>query len=300
LKVKIDDLSSRRPLAGRAIARMNGAGNKILVLDLGADAAAPSPAEARAIHRAAGLDYDQMMVLRGPKSPGTAAQVLIYNNDGTLSGACGNGARCVADRLCREFGVDSVLLETETGVIPCERIGPWSYRVDMGPPRLDWDAIPLARAVGDTRRVDLVWPDGDPIAALGPASAVSMGNPHAVFFVRDLSAVDAEGWGARIETHPMFPERVNATFARIDARDVVTARVFERGVGLTLACGSAACATLVAAARLGLTDRKGTVRLPGGDLVIEWRRDGHVLMTGPVEFEGEFLLDDALFEAAAL
>jgi diaminopimelate epimerase len=127
-----------------------------------------------------------------------------------------------------------------------------------------------------------------------------MGNPHAVFFVSDLSAVDAEGWGARIEVHPMFPERANVTFARIDARDVVTARVFERGVGLTLACGSAACATLVAASRLGLTDRKGTLRLPGGDLVIEWRSDGHVLMTGPVEYEDELILDDSLFEAAPL
>ena len=278
---------------------MNGAGNKILVLDLRDGPAAPTPAEARAIHRAPRLDYDQMMVLRESRTPGTAAYVLIYNNDGALAGACGNGARCVADRLCRELGVDNIAIETEAGVIACERLGLASYRVDMGPPRLDWDAIPLARAVEDTRRVELIWPDGDPIAALGPASAVSMGNPHAVFFVPDMSAVDAQQWGARIEVHPMFPEKANVTFARIDARDQVTALVFERGVGLTLACGSAACATIVAASRLGLTDRKGTVRLPGGDLVIEWRGDGNVLMTGPVEYEGEFILDDVLFEATA-
>ncbi len=190
-------------------------------------------------------------------------------------------------------------METEAGLIACERLGPWSYRVDMGAPRLEWGDIPLARAVDDTRRVSLAWPDGDPLTALGPASTVNMGNPHAAFFVFDLPRVDAARWGARIEVHPMFPEKANVTFAEINARDDVTARVWERGVGLTLACGSAACATLVSAARLGLMERKGTVRLPGGDLVIEWRAaDDHVLMMGPVEFEGEFVLDDAMFEAA--
>ena len=188
---------------------------------------------------------------------------------------------------------------TEAGVIACERLGPWSYRVDMGAPRLAWDAIPLLRPVADTRRVDL-WPDGGGPKALGPASLVNMGNPHALFFVPDLKRIDAAELGARIEVHPMFPEKANVTFAEVLARDVVKARVWERGVGLTLACGSAACATLVAASRLGLMERKGTVRLPGGELIIEWRSaDDHVLMTGPVEYEGAFVLDDALLEAAA-
>src|SRR5271167_4868945 len=137
---------------------MNGAGNAILVLDMRGSPARPSPEDARLIHRAPGLSYDQMMVLRDPKTAGTAADVLIYNNDGTLSGACGNGTRCVADRLCRELGVAAVAIETEAGVIACERLGPWSYRVDMGAPRLEWDAIPLSHAVTDTRRVNL-WPD---------------------------------------------------------------------------------------------------------------------------------------------
>ena len=138
------------------------------------------------------------------------------------------------------------------------------------------------------------------MADLGPASVVNMGNPHAVFFVPDLKRIDVAELGPRIEVDPMFPEKANVTFAEVLARDDVRARVWERGVGLTLACGSAACATLVAAARLGLMDRKGTVRLPGGDLIIEWRgSDDHVLMTGPVEYEGAFLLDEALFEAAA-
>ncbi len=278
---------------------MNGAGNAILVLDLRGSPDRPAPEDARAIHRAPGLSYDQMMVMGDPRTPGTAADVLIYNNDGTLAGACGNGSRCVADRLCRELGVSAVKIETEAGVIACERLGPWSYRVDMGAPRLEWNDIPLRRAVADTRRVNL-WPEGEGAADLGPASVVNMGNPHAVFFVPDLKRIDAADLGPRIEVHPMFPEKANVTFAQLIARDDVRARVWERGVGLTLACGSAACATLVAAARLGLMERKGTVRLPGGDLIIEWRdSDDHVLMTGPVEYEGAFLLDDALFEAAA-
>jgi diaminopimelate epimerase len=292
-------LVSRHPLAGRTIARMNGAGNKILVLDVRGASVRPAPADARAIHRAPGLDYDQMMVVADPRTAGTAADVIIFNNDGTLAGACGNGARCVADRLCRELEVGDVRIETEAGVIACERLGPWSYRVDMGPPRLGWEDIPLDHAVADTRRVDL-WPDGGGPPALGPASLVNMGNPHAVFFVPDLKRIDAAELGARIEVHPMFPEKANVTFAKATTRDAVDALVWERGVGLTLACGSAACATVVAASRLGLVERKGTVRLPGGELIIEWRSgDDHVLMTGPVEYEGAFTLDDALLEAAA-
>jgi diaminopimelate epimerase len=291
-------LSPRHPIAGRAIARMNGAGNVILVLDLRGAPTRPTAEDAVAIHRAPGLSFDQMMVLGDPKTTGTAADVLIYNNDGTLAGACGNGTRCVADRLCRELGASTISIETEAGVIACERLGPWSYRVDMGAPRLDWEAIPLRHAVPDTRRVNL-WPDIEAPAGLGPASAVNMGNPHAVFFVPDLSWIDPADLGPKIEVDPMFPEKANVTFAQILARDDVRARVWERGVGLTLACGSAACATLVAAARLGLMERKGTVRLPGGDLIIEWRADDdHVMMTGPVEYEGAFTLDEALFEAA--
>jgi diaminopimelate epimerase len=292
-------LISRHPLAGRTIARMNGAGNAILVLDMRGSPARPAPEDARAIHRALGLSYDQMMVMGDAKTEGTAADVLIYNNDGTLAGACGNGSRCVADRLCREFGVAAVKIETEAGVIACERLGPWSYRVDMDAPRLEWDAIPLRHAETDTRRVKL-WADGEGPAELGSASAVNMGNPHAVFFVPNLERIEAAELGSSIEVDPMFPEKANVTFAQVLARDEVKARVWERGVGLTLACGSAACATLVAAARLGLMERKGTVRLPGGELLIEWRApDDHVLMTGPVEYEGAFILDDALFEAAA-
>jgi diaminopimelate epimerase len=293
-------LGSRHPLAGRRVTRMNGAGNAILVLDMRGSPYRFAPEDARAIHRAPGLAYDQMMALFDPATARTAARVLIANNDGTLAEACGNGTRCVADRLCRELGVGAVTIETEAGIIACERLGPWTYRVDMGAPRLEWNEIPLRHAVADTRRVELSWPEGEAAKRLGPASAVNMGNPHAVFFVPDLKRVEAGDLGPKIEVHPLFPEKANVTFAEIIARDGVEARVWERGVGLTKACGSAACATLVAASRLGLMERRGNVRLPGGELLIEWRvLDDHVLMTGPVELEGEFVLDDALFEAAA-
>ena len=174
---------------------MNGAGNKILVLDLRGSPVRPAPEDARAINHAPGLDYDQMMVLRDPRTAGTAAYVLIYNNDGTLAGACGNGTRCVADRLCRELGVDDVKIETEAGVIACERLGPWSYRVDMGAPRLGWEGH-SARACRDRHaaRGPLArwrWAGG-----ARPASLVNMGNPHAVFFVPDLARIDAADLGA--------------------------------------------------------------------------------------------------------
>ena len=276
---------------------MNGAGNKILVLDLRGEASAPSPAEARAIHRTPGLDYDQMMVLCDPRRPDTLAYVLIYNNDGSLSGACGNGSRCVADRLARETGATALAIETRVGRIACERLGPWSYRVDMGAPRLAWNEIPLAHALEDTRAVAV------PLAGapdLGPASLVNMGNPHAVFFVEDVAAIDLAGLGGRLETHPMFPEKANISFAQVTASDHILLKVWERGVGATLACGSAACAALVSAVRRGLTGRKARIDLPGGELTIEWREsDGHVLMAGPVEFEREVELTAKMFAASS-
>jgi diaminopimelate epimerase len=276
---------------------MNGVGNKILVIDLRGAAILPTPAEARAIHRAPGLDFDQMMVLSDPRDSVTAAFVRIYNNDGSEAEACGNGTRCVADRLARETGAETMAIETAAGLIACERLGPWVYRVDMGAPRLAWREIPLAHAVDDTRRVEVGLAGG---TDFGPASVVSMGNPHAIFWVGDVATIPLEIVGPRFETHPLFPEKANISFAAVHGRDRVAVRVWERGVGVTLGCGSAACAVLVAAARLGLTVRKAEIALPGGELTIEWREsDSHVLMTGPVEFEWEIELEARLFEAAA-
>jgi diaminopimelate epimerase len=275
---------------------MNGVGNKILVLDLRGAAVLPTPEETRAIHRAEGLDFDQLMTLSDPSDPATAAFVRIYNNDGSEAGACGNGTRCVADRLARQTGAPTVRLETAAGLIACERLGPWTYRVDMGPPRLAWDEIPLARKVADTRRVDLALAEAPDF---GPASLVNMGNPHAIFWVGDVASIPLEALGPRFETHPLFPQKANVSFAHVRGRDSIALRVWERGVGVTLGCGSAACATLVAAARLGLTGRKARISLPGGELTIEWRDgDDHVLMTGPVEFEREIELEGSLFEPA--
>ena len=274
---------------------MNGAGNKILVFDLRGGAAPPTAQEARAIHRSRGLDYDQMMVLENPRSPDALAYVLIYNNDGSLAGACGNGTRCVADFFARETGQDAFAVETEAGLIACERLGPKTYRVDMGAPKFYWRDIPLAEEVADVDAVDLRLAGA---ADLGLASVVNMGNPHVVFFVADVANTPVEKLGPRYETHPLFPEKTNVSFAQILSHQHIRLRVWERGVGVTLACGSAACATLVAAARRSLTGRRATIDLPGGPLVIEWREsDGHVLMTGPVEFEREITLDAAIFSA---
>jgi diaminopimelate epimerase len=266
---------------------MNGLGNQIVVLDLrGADVDVTGE-QARAIHRAEGLAFDQLMVLFDPRQAGTAAFVRIYNNDGSEAEACGNGTRCVAYLLMRGREGNDLRLETRAGILDCRREGKLSFRVDMGAPRLAWSEIPLRQAVADTRRVALPI-EGHDDADLRTASVVNMGNPHAIFWVRDIAAHDLAVIGPLLEHHPMFPEKANISLAHIAARDHIGLRVWERGVGLTQACGSAACAALVAAVRDGLAARKARVTLPGGDLTIEWREaDDHVLMTGPVELESE-------------
>jgi diaminopimelate epimerase len=281
------------PLDDRPILRMNGAGNEILVLDLRGLGHVLAPQEARAIAAAPGLRFDQLMALHDPRAAGDDAFMRIYNIDGSLAGACGNGTRCVAWALARE-GKERLSLETAAGRIETRRVAETQFSVDMGRPRLDWREIPLSREV-DTRAVTL-----EPPVAGAPAqfAAVSMGNPHAVFFVPDASVISLETLGPALEHHPLFPERANISFAQIVARNDILLRVWERGTGATRACGSAACATLVAAARAGLAERQARVRLPGGDLNIEWRADDHVIMTGPVEFEFETRLSGALFEGA--
>jgi diaminopimelate epimerase len=266
---------------------MNGAGNEIVVLDLRGGDAVLTADQARAIHNMEGLAFDQLMAVFDARAAGTAAFVRIFNNDGSEAEACGNGTRCVAWLLMRDGGDGALVVETPAGLLACRREGPLSFRVDMGAPRLGWRDIPLADAVADTRRVDLALVGvGD--AELRVASVVSMGNPHAILWVRDLAAHDLAAAGPLLERHPMFPAKANISLAEIVARDQIRLRVWERGVGLTKACGSAACAALVAAVRDDLADRKARVSLPGGDLMIEWRQaDDHVLMTGPVELESE-------------
>jgi diaminopimelate epimerase len=280
------------PLAGRPIFRMNGIGNEILVLDLRGAGLAVAPAEARAIARAPGLRYDQLMVLHEPRQPGADAFMRIYNTDGSLSAACGNGTRCVAYVLGRAGEGDALTLETDAGPVRTWRAGETRFTVDMGAPRLGWREIPLATDAPDTSNVPLSPPvQGAPAAF----SAVNMGNPHAVFFVDDPLVLDLATLGPQLEHHPLFPERANISFAKVVAADEISLRVWERGTGETRACGSAACAVLVAAARAGLSARAARVRLPGGDLVIAWGPDDHVLMTGDVELEFETALEAGFF-----
>ncbi len=283
------------PLAGRLVTKMNGIGNEILVVDLRGTGLAVSAAEARAIAADKRLAFDQLMAMQDPRVAGTAAFVSILNADGSESGACGNGTRCVAWALLRGSPDNEVVIETAAGRLVCRRTGEWRFSIEMGAPRLGWRDIPLAREAADTSAIDLAYgPAGAPILK-GPA-VVSMGNPHAVFFVDDNSAYDLAAIGPALEHDPIFPERANISLARIVSSDHIELKVWERGTGLTRACGSAACAALVAAARRGLTGRRARVSLPGGDLDILWREsDDQVIMEGPVEFEFETRLDPALF-----
>jgi diaminopimelate epimerase len=286
-------------LANHLFIKMNGLGNEIVVVDM---RAAPQPiaaAEARAA--AAAVSYDQLMAVYPPRIGGTDAYVRIYNNDGTEAGACGNGMRCVADILFKESGNPTLTVETAAGLLACFKgVAPLTSTVDMGVPRFRWDEIPLAEEFFDTRTIELqIGPIDHPI--LHSPSAVSMGNPHAVFWVDDVAAYDLGKIGPMLEHHPVFPDRANISLAKVAARDHLIVRTWERGAGLTRACGSAACAAAVCGARTKRTDRKVTVTLPGGDLAIEWReRDDHVLMTGPVEYEFEGRFDPALFAAGAV
>jgi diaminopimelate epimerase len=235
------------------------------------------------------------MALFAPRTPGTDAFIRIYNNDGSEAGACGNGMRCVASLVADASGKDALTFETMAGLLNCWKGADGLFTVDMGAPRFAWNEIPLAEEFRDTRAIEVqIGPIDKPV--LHTPSAVSMGNPHAVFWVDDVNAYDLTKFGPLLENHPIFPERANITLAQIVSRERIVIRTWERGAGLTKACGSAACAAAVAAARLKRTGRKVAVTLPGGELTIEWREsDGHVLMTGPVAFEFEGRFDPGLF-----
>jgi diaminopimelate epimerase len=286
-------------LANRPFVKMNGLGNEIVVVDMRPDPTAISAAEARAAAAPNGAPYDQLMALYPARTPGTDAYVRIFNNDGSESGACGNGTRCIADILFKQTRKRALTFETKAGFVNCwQGSAPLTSTVDMGAPRFEWRDIPLAEEFHDTRTIELqIGPIDAPI--LQSPSAVSMGNPHAVFWVDDVATYDLGKVGPLLENHPLFPERANISLAAVRSSEHLMVRTWERGAGLTKACGSAACAAAVCAARKRLTGRKVTVTLPGGDLAIEWRaRDDHVLMTGPVAYEFEGRFDPALFAPA--
>jgi diaminopimelate epimerase len=255
--------------------KMHGCGNDFVVFDERAGSLGLTPDRAAAIaDRRTGVGCDQFIVIE-PAPAGTDAFMRIRNPDGSEAGACGNATRCVAHLLAAESGRDHLVIRTISGDLASEILSNGQIRVDMGPVRLDWHDIPLAYPM-DTLDLDLT------VGPVSHAAAANMGNPHATFFVSDIGAIPIEAIGPVLEHHALFPERANIGFAQVLGPDRIRLRVWERGAGLTLACGSGACAALVNAARRGLTGRTATIVADGGELIINWREDNHVLMTGPV------------------
>jgi diaminopimelate epimerase len=256
--------------------KMHGLGNDFVVVDARGGDVALDSARVRAIaDRRLGVGCDQLLEIRPPQTAKADAFMRIWNADGGEVAACGNGARCVAAFLMAESGDAEVVIETAAGLLGAEAAGAGRIAVDMGEARIEWDEIPLAREM-DTLALDIS------LGELSAPVALNMGNPHAVFFVSDAEAVDLAALGPQLETDALFPERANIGVAEVRGAAEIRLRVWERGVGLTSACGTGACAALVAAARRGLTGRSATVTLDGGDLEIEWLDDNHLRMTGPV------------------
>jgi diaminopimelate epimerase len=270
--------------------KMNGLGNEILLIDMRGSTRLFTAAETRAVAARPETRFEQMMVLYAPHTAGSQAYVRIYNCDGSEAEACGNGMRCVGWVVAQETGRQKLRFETRAGLLDVSVAGIDRVSVDMGTPRFGWADIPLAEPVDDTRRIKLqIGPLDKPL--LQAPSVVNVGNPHAVFWVGDVNAYDLGRIGPPLENHPMFPERANISLAQVTSETTIAVRTWERGAGLTRACGSAACASVVCAARIGLTQRRATTTLPGGRLEIEWRADDRIVLTGPVAIEREGVLD---------
>jgi diaminopimelate epimerase len=270
--------------------KMNGLGNDFMVVDARQARVRPQPLAIRRLaDRTAGVGFDQFITIE-PTPSGADVFMRIDNADGGEVEACGNATRCVGWLLMRESGRDAAAIETQAGLLNARPGDGGAIAVDMGVPRFGWRDIPLAEEFRDTRTIELqVGPIEAPI--LHSPSVANIGNPHAVFWVNDVEAYDLGRFGPMLENHPVFPERANISLAHVTARDALTLRTWERGVGLTRACGTAACAALVSAARTGRTGRAATVTLPGGPLHIEWDARDHVWMTGPAELEFSGVFD---------
>jgi diaminopimelate epimerase len=270
-------------MSGRPFVKMHGLGNDFVVVDARSQPFPLTDAVARIIaDRREGVGCDQLLILEPPSNGSADVFLRIRNHDGGEVGACGNGTRCVAALVMGESGREAITIETAAGLLQAKAAGPQRVTVDMGPARLGWDEIPLSEE-RDTLHLGISnGPLADPVG-------VNLGNPHAVFFVDDVESLALAALGPPLEHHALFPERANIGAAQLTGPDRLRLRVWERGAGLTRACGSGACAAAVAAARRGLTGRRVEVMLDGGSLVIEWRADGHVEMTGPVAtaFHGE-------------
>jgi diaminopimelate epimerase len=275
-------------------AKMNGIGNEIIVADMRGRADQVTPAAALALNADAATKFDQIMAIHDARTPGTAFFIDILNSDGTGAQACGNGMRCVVQALAAETGQKTFAFETVAGILNAEEHADGLISVDMGKPRFGWQDIPLAEEFRDTRMIELqVGPIDAPV--LHSPSVVSMGNPHAIFWVdRDVWSYELDRFGPLLENHPIFPERANITIARVTSAETMVIRTWERGAGLTKACGTAACAAAVAAARTRRTGRSVSLVTPGGaSLHVEWRGDDHVILTGAAEWEFSGSFDPA-------
>jgi len=273
--------------------KMNGLGNDFVVLDARDHRITLGPEDAQRLgdrKGELGLGCDQVIVME-PSQKGDVF-MRIFNADGSEVSACGNATRCIALIAAEETGRSQVSVETRAGLLKANVDGPDNITIDMGKPRFQWDEIPLAEPFHDTTGIELqIGPVDAPV--LHTPSVVNVGNPHAIFWVHDVDAHDLGRFGPLLENHPVFPERANISLAQITSRGGLKLRTWERGAGLTRACGTAACAAAVAASRKDLTDRKVNVALPGGTLIIEWGPDDHIRMTGPaeLEFEGSLAAD---------
>jgi diaminopimelate epimerase len=255
--------------------KMHGLGNDFVIIDARQKPFMPTITQLRHLaDRRFGIGCDQIIVIAPARTGDSDAFMHIYNPDGSAVGACGNATRCIAHLLCAEQNADHITIETTAGLLECQRSGD-QYQIDMGPARLDWRDIPLRDAMDTGHILIPEFPE------LGTGVAVNMGNPHIVFFTANVDTIDIARIGPVIERYKFFPERTNVEFAQVIDRRTIRMRVWERGAGITLACGSGACATLVAAVRRNLTERQARLILDGGELAIDYLRDGHVLMTGP-------------------
>jgi diaminopimelate epimerase len=283
-------MSAQTPIAFR---KMNGLGNDFVVIDARQHPVSVSDAQAKAIaDRKTGIGCDQLIVME--KSSLADVKMRIWNAEGGEVESCGNASRCIADIVMNESGADSATIDTKGGFLVGKRMGKLQVSIDMGKPRFEWDQIPLSEKFADTRHIELqIGPIDAPL--MHSPSVVNVGNPHCIFWVKDLTVANLGKVGPMLENHPLFPERANIEMAKVVARDHVIVNVWERGAGLTQACGTAACAVMAAGHRIKIIDAKARITLPGGDLMMEINEDnGHVIMTGPLAYDFEGVIPEGL------
>jgi len=278
-------------LAGHPYRKMSGLGNEFVILDFRKSGATINEDSARQIaDPKTGPGCDQVITLEHRRGV-DGIFMGVWNADGSEVGACGNAARCVGWLLMEEIGAAEASFSTLAGSLNASKVGDDRIAIDMGEPKFHWRDIPLSEQMDDTRFIDIKLGPIDNPVLWGP-SAVNVGNPHCIFFVDDAEAQALDRFGPLVENHPLFPERANVSVAEVRSKHSIRLRVWERGVGITKACGTGACAAAVAAHRRRLTERKSTVILDGGELAVEWREDNHIIMTGLISDDGEGFLPD--------